>query len=431
MDIQIVLEELARKRPIFHNEADFQHALAWEIREQCESKIRLERLVEIESNRRTYLDIWVEKDGRRTAIELKYKTRAFEYTIEGEKFSLRNQGAHDIGRYDVIKDLQRLEQMVKRNVVDEGYLIFLTNDTSYYQNPVVKKETVDGEFRIHDGRILTGMLSWGKGTGEGTMKGREEPIVLEHTYAMIWKTYSHLDHTPFGTIHCLIVPVGNAVHNVVPDQQAYKPETHVEPALMAPLNEISSIVRSIRAIPISQFDLRDKMAARLKGEGYHVQMNRNLGDAKVDIWVENESQPIAIEIRYKTAILRTTFNGNEIELKNQGAQDISRYDFIKDIEKLEKVIEEKPGTKGFAILVTNDHNYWKKMTRSTSVDKGFRIHHGRILNGRLSWNCASKGTTKNREESIEIKGKYTLQWQPFLTLGNGKNETFQMLVVQV
>lgn len=38
-----VLSTLSVKRPIFHSEADFQHSLAWEIREHYpESEIRLE-----------------------------------------------------------------------------------------------------------------------------------------------------------------------------------------------------------------------------------------------------------------------------------------------------------------------------------------------------------------------------------------------------
>ncbi|MGM0882435.1 MAG: hypothetical protein ACQEXQ_15520 [Bacillota bacterium] len=73
MDIQNVLQTLAEKRPIFHNEADFQHALAWELREHYDCNIRLERRMDIDNNRRTYLDILAEVNGLKVAIELKYK----------------------------------------------------------------------------------------------------------------------------------------------------------------------------------------------------------------------------------------------------------------------------------------------------------------------------------------------------------------------
>jgi hypothetical protein len=206
MNLNDVLESMAMKRPIFHNEADFQHALAWELRERYDCKIRLEKRMDIDPHKRSYLDIWIEHDERRIAIEVKYKMRAVEYIYEGETFSLLNQGAQDIGRYDVLKDLQRLEQMVKYQLVDEGHLIFLTNDLSYSRDPGMEKTTADRDFRIHEGRVISGTLAWHENTGAGTMKGREEPIVLEGTYKLSWQEYSRLD-TSGGEIKALTVSV--------------------------------------------------------------------------------------------------------------------------------------------------------------------------------------------------------------------------------
>lgn len=405
MNIQEIMDSLARMRPVFHNEADFQHALAWELRERYECKIRLEQRMEIDPKRRTYLDILLEKEGRRTAIELKYKMRAIDYMIDGEKFSLANQGAQDIGRYDVLKDLQRLEQMVNRNLADEGYLIYLTNDASYYQDPGIEKSTADREFRIHEGRVLTGVLAWSENAGEGTMKGREEAIVLEGSYEMNWRLYSQLDQSSAGSMKSLIVPVQSKA--------------------------IPWVIKSIDTIPISQFDLRDKLVARLREKGYQVQINREFGHLKVDIEAESGNDRVLIEVRYKTALLQTHFNGAEIHLKKHAAYDISRYDFLSDLAKLEKIVAHHPDTRGFAVLVTNDRNYWEEPIRETSVDEEFKIHQNRMVQGRLNWKNASDGTTLNREEAIELSGQYRIQWHPFLTLGTGKNEQFQMLAVEV
>ena len=43
IDIPKIMNELSKLRPIFHSEADFQHALAWEVH-RCfpEAAIRLE-----------------------------------------------------------------------------------------------------------------------------------------------------------------------------------------------------------------------------------------------------------------------------------------------------------------------------------------------------------------------------------------------------
>lgn len=437
MNIEAVLDSLARKRPIFHNEADFQHALAWEIREMYECKIRLERRMDIDLKRRTYLDILVERDGRKTAIELKYKMRAVEHTLEGETFSILNHGAQDIGRYDVLKDLQRIEQMVNNNLVHDGYLVFLTNDLLYYTDPGIEKWTADRDFRIHEGREISGTLFWSESAGEGTMKGREEPIVIEGTYKFSWHDYSKLEHSSRGSIKAL---------NIHVNSERLKGSRPVEATIIAPKNEprvvipneikentteLRNLVKSIDTIPVSQADLKVKLAEHLAREGYQVQINREFDSAKVDIWAEKGNDHIAIEVLYKTALLQTIHNGTSINLKKHGAYPEFRYDYLKNMETLETVVSQRSGTKGYAILITNDHNYWVKSIRISTVDEDFRIHQGRVVQGELFWKNASDGTMQNREKAIDIKGEYLLDWKPFITLGTGKNEIFQMLVLEV
>jgi|ERR1035438_3973385 hypothetical protein len=60
-----------------------------------------------------HLDIQIDDDGRRSAIELKYLVRAFEGEYDGEHFELPNRGAHDISRYDVVKDIARVELLLR------------------------------------------------------------------------------------------------------------------------------------------------------------------------------------------------------------------------------------------------------------------------------------------------------------------------------
>ncbi|WP_172195889.1 hypothetical protein [Saccharibacillus qingshengii] len=205
-DIEAVLASLARKRPIFHNEADFQHALAWEIKELYACTIRLEKRLDLYSGKKSYLDIWLNVQGFIYGIELKYKIRGSKYIHEGETFSLLNQGAHDIGRYDVAKDLQRLEQMAKSEHIDEGIIIFLTNDAAYYREPVINKSTADAQFRLHEGKVLTGVMKWSQSTGAGTMKGRTEPIVLYGNYSLKWNDYKGEEESGIQ-LKMLLIPV--------------------------------------------------------------------------------------------------------------------------------------------------------------------------------------------------------------------------------
>ena len=189
---------LAKKRVIFHSEADFQHALAWEFHLQSpECLIRLEFKPPY-FDKRVYIDIWVIEKDVDFAIELKYKTRRLNVKEGEENFNLLTQGAQDIGRYDFLKDIQRLEEVVSyRNNIVVGYAIFLTNDNTYWKPPR-DYQTIDASFRVHQDKILTGELNWGSGASQGTMRGREEALILNGAYKLNWKDYSQPSKDPYG-----------------------------------------------------------------------------------------------------------------------------------------------------------------------------------------------------------------------------------------
>ena len=111
IDIPQLLSHLADWRPAFHSEADFQHALAWQIKRELDSEVRLEVPYGGSSDNK-YLDIWLPDEG--VAIELKYFTRKPDprkraVHLNNESFALRDQGAQDIRRYDFLNDIQRQE----------------------------------------------------------------------------------------------------------------------------------------------------------------------------------------------------------------------------------------------------------------------------------------------------------------------------------
>ena len=188
VEIRKFLASLAKQRPIFHSEADFQHAFAWEIHHWLpNASIRLELPILI-GNQALHLDVWIASKGAVFAIELKYKTRALEVQLGRERFRLKNQSAQDIGRYDFIKDVQRLEQIVATRENAVGYAVLLTNDSAYWARS--QRQTVDADFRLHQGRVLEGDLQWSDGASEGTKRGREDPLTLRGRYTINWQEYS-------------------------------------------------------------------------------------------------------------------------------------------------------------------------------------------------------------------------------------------------
>ena len=191
---------------MFHSEADFQHALAWQIHEAApESQVRLEVSVIPVEAQRMFLDIWLPVEG--VAIELKYATRKVELFHDGESFLLKDHGAQDIRRHDFVLDVQRLETVRSRGkMCKEGYAIFLTNDSSYWKVPN-RRNTVDAAFRIHDGREVSGALAWATNAGQGTIKGRESAILLRGSYRLRWQDFSMFPLKPYGQFRHLVVSV--------------------------------------------------------------------------------------------------------------------------------------------------------------------------------------------------------------------------------
>jgi len=196
LNLHEILTSLSNHRPIFHSEADFQHSLAWSIHQiYPHAKIRLERPC-VGRNGRIYLDIWIKLGDEHIGIELKYKTKKLHTTIENEEYKLRNQSAQDIGRYDLLSDLLRMEGLLESNYLDYGFTIFLTNDSGYW-NDSGRRNRVDEDFRIREGRLIEGQLAWANHASDGTRKGREEPILINGSYMTSWTQYSKVEENSF------------------------------------------------------------------------------------------------------------------------------------------------------------------------------------------------------------------------------------------
>jgi len=219
LSVPAVLMALANQRPIFHSEVDFQHAIAWEIHKRMpHASVRLERPVEVSHlTKRLHVDIWIEQDDHILAIELKYKTRALQVLAGNEQYALRSQSAQDLGRYDFIKDIGRVESIVAdRAPHASGYAILLTNDPSYWMQPR-NLDTADAGFRLHEGKSLHGSLEWGPSASEGTRRGREDLLQLRGSHALRWEDYSRPAGGSYGRFRYLVVEVESDASKPIPD----------------------------------------------------------------------------------------------------------------------------------------------------------------------------------------------------------------------
>ncbi|MRJ03069.1 MAG: hypothetical protein GXO19_00315 [Epsilonproteobacteria bacterium] len=207
--VRDILEGLSKRRPLFHSEADFQHAFACEIdRKLGEVDIRLEKRFIVREMGEIYVDIvLLSKVDNNVAIEIKYSTKKLEVEVNGEEFALKNHSSLDTRRYDFLLDMYRLERLNRINRIARGYAIFLTNDPGYWKEPR-KKNAKDRDFRIHHGRKIepNRALQWAPDTSESTKKGRKRPLEFGVRYLLEWETYSRSTGDEFKY---LLVEVGN------------------------------------------------------------------------------------------------------------------------------------------------------------------------------------------------------------------------------
>ena len=208
-DLGLCMSSLKQKRKIFHSEADFQFALAWEIQLiYPDANIRLEYCPNEAPN--MHIDIIVFYSGGVYPIELKYKTHDLQCSNTYETFSLKNHGAHDIGKYDCLLDVQRVEFLSQTiPSYEAGYVIWLTNEHLYWKPPT-KADAMCKSFTIHEGIKKHGSLGWAPNTGAGTKKGREKEIELIGNYVIHWNNFSSITDQSYGEFRYAIVEISKS-----------------------------------------------------------------------------------------------------------------------------------------------------------------------------------------------------------------------------
>jgi hypothetical protein len=203
LEIRPVMEKLAVRRPIFHSEADFQHELAWELRQSIpDCEVRLER--PITGAFRGAVDIVILWQGVHYGLELKYLTQKLDTVHNSETFNLKAHGATDLRRYDVCKDIWRLENF-NDAYGGRSMVVVLTNEAAYWKTPQHDRH-FDAAFRVFEGRRIFGNLGWDISASPGTTKGRTIDINLRGEYQMLWQDYSDFPKTA-GRFRYLLVEV--------------------------------------------------------------------------------------------------------------------------------------------------------------------------------------------------------------------------------
>lgn len=145
----------------------------------------------------------------------------------------------------------------------------------------------------------------------------------------------------------------------------------------------------------------------------------------LDIVVAKEGKYVPIELKYKTkevAVAMERFgepfseaedSGTGVSkghgaLKSHGAQDLGRYDFWKDVKRLELVKNRFGNVEGgLAVFLTNDTTYKAK---PKGLIENFSMAEGEPLPMEKHWSDATRPTAEGRPD-FEVSKEYELRWQ--------------------
>lgn len=161
-----------------------------------------------------------------------------------------------------------------------------------------------------------------------------------------------------------------------------------------------------------QHELAWEIRARGLGRGVRLERPFDLAERlNVDLVVLGDVGVVALELKYWPRAWAGEIDGEPFLLKNRGAQDLGRYDYWKDVSRIEQLKAAGLIQWGAAVAVTNDPAYWSAVRPGTMAE-AFRLQDGTRVEGTLAWPRRS-GTTRGRESDIALARGHDIAWRPF------------------
>lgn len=202
-----------------------------------------------------------------------------------------------------------------------------------------------------------------------------------------------------------------------------------------PLRSVMNRLAEDRAVLHSEGDLQHAFGRAIWEIDPQVQVRaeiRQQGIAPVrqvlDMSCSTSSGRTAIEFKFHPGSGRGKDRwGDEFVHRQQGADDVLRHGFVKDISRLESFCKDPRWSNGLALLVSNVPALWNEPTRASHErqDRDFRLHEGTTLQKTLSW-----AGQQEHSNALTLQGSYELRWRDYAPPVEGIGQ-FRYLAVEV
>lgn len=186
-----------------------------------------------------------------------------------------------------------------------------------------------------------------------------------------------------------------------------------------------------------QFSLAQVLHDMLRDSGVQIYLERPIPittdytkgkrrNRYIDIIIKSGDTIYPIELKYATKKDMVDEDGDKILTTTQGAYDTHRFGYLYDIFRLESIRQDLSNSadlklgRGFAILLTNDSNYYDKPENEdykNTIDGNFRIHQDNVINPEIKWNIdESNPHWTNRypyNEQLTLSNRPLFQWRDY------------------
>lgn len=220
------------------------------------------------------------------------------------------------------------------------------------------------------------------------------------------------------------------------------------------INSLAASNRIFNCEAQFQFELAQKIKNQFNCKVLFEGLSRKYNGKKyfTDLILYDEVEVIAIELKYKTASLCQSlpclYGEGCFDLAKHGAVDLGRYDYLLDIERIQKIVDSAsandenviiPCNRGYAVILTNEKKYWDGLPNNT-IDAGFFFTQQAkmVKKGTHDWKkssvqpfCPKTVAGSFRANGLTMNNDYPCDWQDYLKLNTGGNDEFKYLVTEI
>ena len=204
---------------------------------------------------------------------------------------------------------------------------------------------------------------------------------------------------------------------------------NTDPGLAKTLrDDILAFISQQTELMFNEIDFQIQLALYLRSSGHYddVDVEYSLpkdimpdydwdSNLRIDLVVSRDGKYCPVELKYPTCKVTKAISrfGKHIPeavvMKNQGAQDIVRYNFWKDVRRIEVLNSRFDSVEGgIAVIMTNDSSYVRPV-RPDSSCAPFSTSEGNVVGpGTVDWQ--NMPTVRENHPPFTLNGSYTARW---------------------